>query len=106
MRDREKKTKKSYLVSLGALLAVAVVFLVPRAGLKAGNFIAGFGEKCLLSEAGSMEESASADWWVNSGGKMQCRKGVGKTIQKELSPSSKWRKLYKKKNSEATDRGK
>lgn len=58
-----------------------------------------------LEETAKMSGSASPDWWVNSGGQMIKEKGIGKTIQGELSPDSKWYKKYKSSNSRDTDGG-
>jgi hypothetical protein len=105
MRDREnRKTRK--LVCLVVIAALAITaFLVPRAKSNANAFAEGFNRNCSLEEAGDMEESASSEWWVNSGGLMNCRKKAGWTIQGKLSPGSKWRKLYAETNSEDTDQG-
>jgi hypothetical protein len=106
MRDRKKEKNKNLVrLSAAAIFAVAF-FLIPQGKASASVFYETFGKKCSLSESESMQKSSSADWWLNSGGQMACRKGVGWTVQKSLSSGSKWRKLYKKTNSEDTDDGK
>ncbi len=106
MRDRENKKRKNFFRLLAAAFFAVAIFIVPEAKINASTFYETFRNKCSLSESESMEKSPSSDWWVNSGGQMKCKKGVGWTVQKSLSSGSKWRKLYKKTNSEDTDKGK
>lgn len=58
-----------------------------------------------LNEAGSMENSSSADWWLNSGGYFYSKKGVGRTFQKLIPKSNRWYKKYRKNNPRDTDKG-
>src|SRR3989344_9121604 len=44
----------------------------------------------VLTEAGSMSESWSPYWWVNSGAQMVLKNGVGKTLQGTLPTANKW----------------
>lgn len=60
----------------------------------------------VLNEAGSIEESESDIWWLNSGGLVYFENSVGKTIQNELSEDNKWYQAYKKNNPRDTDEGK
>jgi hypothetical protein len=60
----------------------------------------------VLEEAGSMAESASKYWWLDSGGIMTIQSGLGSTIQGELGANNKWRMLYASSNAEDTDQGK
>ena len=58
-----------------------------------------------LEEAGNMSESSSPYWWVNSGGFMDLKNGLGKTNQGNLPNASKWQKLYARGNPTDTDNG-
>ncbi|MBI2098170.1 MAG: hypothetical protein HYT49_00705 [Candidatus Wildermuthbacteria bacterium] len=58
-----------------------------------------------LDEAGSMGESWSPYWWLNSGGQFFLKDGVGKTAQGELPDLSKWRLYYASANPIDTDNG-
>lgn len=58
-----------------------------------------------LSEAGNMDESTSPYWWINSGGYMYLKDGIGKTIQGSLPSLDKWRLAFAKANPEDTDNG-
>lgn len=58
-----------------------------------------------LEEAGSMSESSSPDYWVNSGGYMTVAGGWGGTIQGSLPEGDYWRQLYADDNPEDTDGG-
>lgn len=59
----------------------------------------------ILPEAGSMDESWSPYWWLNSGGLFTIEGGVGKTVQGELANLSKWRLAYSRSNPRDTDNG-
>jgi len=58
-----------------------------------------------LSETGSLGESSSPYFWLNSGGQFTLEKGTGKTIQGELAEYSKWRVMYSKSSPVDTDNG-
>lgn len=58
-----------------------------------------------LAETGSMNESSSPFWWLNSGGRMYLKDGTGMTIQGELPENDLWRKLYSSSNPVDTDNG-
>jgi hypothetical protein len=62
-------------------------------------------EKGVLEESGKMKDSASLDWWLNSGGIMNISEKEFSTNLGKLPKDSKWRKLYKKNNSRDTDDG-
>jgi hypothetical protein len=59
----------------------------------------------VLEEAGSMEESASKYWWVDSGALLSIHEGMGSTVQGTLPENNKWRMLYASSNSADTDNG-
>lgn len=106
MRDRQNKRKNMSVAALVAIFLATAVFSVPKARSETRVFAEKFDRSGVVNEAGSMEESSSPNWWVNSGGKMIIKKGAGQTLQKKLSKSSSWKKLYKKTNSADTDDGK
>jgi len=58
-----------------------------------------------LQEAGSMDESSSPYFWLNSGGKLLLAGGLGSTILGDLPASDKWYKLYAQNNPADTDGG-
>lgn len=58
-----------------------------------------------LNETGKMSESASSDWWLNSGGYFYYRKGTGRTFQNLVRKSNKWHKKYNQNNPKDTDKG-
>ncbi|MGH7803158.1 MAG: hypothetical protein ACREQJ_02320 [Candidatus Binatia bacterium] len=43
-----------------------------------------------------MTESANTDWWLNSGGRLTFRDGVGKTLRGELPVGDRWRVAYER----------
>lgn len=59
----------------------------------------------VLQERGSMGESSSPYFWLNSGGKLILKNGVGGTVQGRLPATDYWRVLYGKTNSLDTDNG-
>ncbi|MDB5178495.1 MAG: hypothetical protein JWN01_438 [Patescibacteria group bacterium] len=58
-----------------------------------------------LAETGGMGESASPNWWLNSGGLVSFLNGYGQTIQGALPANSRWRQQYDKNNPADTDGG-
>ncbi len=64
-----------------------------------------FNEGGMVEETGSMYESLSPYWWVNSGGFMTVGSNIGQTVQGDLPESNKWHKLYMRENPTDTDNG-
>ncbi len=64
-----------------------------------------FNEPGILQESGSMQESTSPYWWLNSGGELIIKNGIGKTMQGEVSTFDPWRLRYAITNSRDTDQG-
>jgi hypothetical protein len=58
-----------------------------------------------IEEAGSINESANPNWWVNSGAWLIAANGVGKTVQGDLGTLDKWRLDYALSNPDDTDNG-
>ena len=69
-------------------------------------FLYTFNADGILHETGSMSESSSPYFWLNSGGKMLFKNGLGSTIMGALPTSDRWAKLYKSSSSVDTDQGK
>ena len=69
-------------------------------------FLYTFNADGILYETGSMSESSSPYFWLNSGGKMLFKNGLGSTIMGALPTSDRWAKLYKSSSSVDTDQGK
>ena len=63
------------------------------------------GQEFILEEAGSMDESRSQDWWLNSGGIMKSANGEFSTNTGSLSKECYWRKLYAVDNPSDTEDG-
>ena len=59
----------------------------------------------LLEESASPDESASANWWLNSGAKVLNQQGIIKTVQGSLSPDDRWFKAYLRSTPIDTDAG-
>ncbi|HWA64498.1 MAG TPA: hypothetical protein VG866_01390 [Candidatus Paceibacterota bacterium] len=64
-----------------------------------------FNDDGVLNEAGSMNASSSAYWWLNSGGLLTIQNGVGRTVHGALPADDRWRKAYAKSNPTDTDDG-
>lgn len=58
-----------------------------------------------LNETGSMEQSSSPYFWLNSGGQIILEDGVGKTLQGETRLTNVWRTLYSLSSGTDTDEG-
>lgn len=73
--------------------------------LATSTFEDNFSSTSILNEAGSMNESSSKNWWLNSGGQFIYNDGTGQTIQGKLPSTNPWRIAYKIGNSQDTDNG-
>ena len=116
-RKPEKKFPAIYLIVLVLVLGIVAAVIIskktgnipssPGSGTTSGKktFEEDFQKNGIINETAKMSESASADWWVNSGGMMTAGGGTGKTVQGELSQDSEWFGKYKKSNPEDTDGG-
>lgn len=58
-----------------------------------------------LEETGSMSESSSANWWLNSGAYFHSENGAGRTVVGELGALNAWRVAYSAANPIDTDNG-
>jgi hypothetical protein len=100
LSDRWSNSRKR---DLGILLLVLAVSPVTVAD--AVTFSDAFDITSSVEEVGSITESASPNWWVNSGGRFIEGGGVGKTIQGELPAADRWRLEYASSNPVDTDDG-
>ncbi|KKU77362.1 MAG: hypothetical protein UY04_C0059G0004 [Parcubacteria group bacterium GW2011_GWA2_47_7] len=64
-----------------------------------------FNSAGILNEAGTMGNSTSPYWWLNSGGQLVMQNGIGETLQGDVSPLNRWRLLYALSNPVDTDGG-
>jgi hypothetical protein len=58
-----------------------------------------------LNEAGSMDESTSPYWWLNSGGYFTLKNNVGMTAQGSVPSKNSWYRAYASSNALDTDGG-
>ncbi len=99
------------VIIIASLLLLALIALnfswdsASEVALVDSPFIYHFNVPGELQESGSMTESKSPYWWLNSGGVMSILDNAGRTNQGDLSALSKWRLRYKISNSEDTDQG-
>ena len=88
-----------------SLIIVGSLVYASTAAVVSSPFHYSFSSDGILQEAGSQQESSSPYWWLNSGAKLIISNGIGKTVQKELSPNDKWRLIYLSSNPIDTDNG-
>lgn len=69
------------------------------------NYLYTFNTDGTLVESGSAGESTSGYWWLNSGGYLHLRDGIGSTVQGSLSATDTLLKLYRTANALDTDSG-
>ncbi len=100
MQWRDRRVWLVLLVPVGASLAM---FLPWRGG--SDQLVETFDTVGVLEETGSMEESRNADWWLNSGGRLHFRDGVGATLAGELAMGDRWRRAYAEGDPLDTDSG-
>lgn len=93
------------LVLIGMQTGPALRFPNTRSALVASPFVYSFNSDGVLNEAGSMNQSTSPYWWVNSGGQLIIQGGFGSTMQGETPFSNYWRMQYALSNPIDTDGG-
>src|SRR6185369_4786389 len=86
------------------IMLLALPPLVPPATVLS-PFVYSFNVSGALQEAGSIDQSTSPYWWVNSGGTLLMQSGVGETMQGDDPATDKWHQLYAKSNPVDTDTG-
>jgi hypothetical protein len=72
---------------------------------RAREFAEDFYPAATVAEAGTVQESAHADWALTSGAYFYLKDGLGATISGSLPADDPWRKLYARENPEDTDNG-
>ena len=77
----------------------------PTPTIELKQFANSFASDNTIEETGSMSESSSRDWWLNSGGYFMTQDGVGMTVHGSLPMLDKWRLLYSFSNPLDTDGG-
>lgn len=88
----------------GLFFLFAFVMFAPPAQA-AGTLIQDFGTSGTVQETGSLSESSSPYWWVNSGGLMTLESSVAQTNQGALNATHPWRLAYLAANPTDTDNG-
>jgi hypothetical protein len=85
-------------VLLGVLLTLFVQIVAKgldsAASTRDGAFVETFDGMRSLEEAASMTASASADWWVSSGGRLVVENGVASTLFGNRPEGDRWRLAY------------
>lgn len=93
-------------VAPAALLLGAGLFLVSASpALADTSFQYNFSTNGTLNEAGSITQSTSPYWWVNSGAMMKLASSTGQTVQGDLPATNPWRLTYLAANPLDTDNG-
>jgi hypothetical protein len=69
------------------------------------TYIESFIGNSILEEVGSIGESTSSSWWVNSGAYLYYKDGYARTIQGSLISNDKWRIKFNLNNPAETDNG-
>ncbi len=98
--------------AVGILTGIAVIgsnipinqTMIPAAAVNS-TFIYSFNTPGILEEAGSMDESTSPYWWLNSGGQLLIRGNLGSTMFGIAPQGSRWQKAYASAASVDTDQG-
>lgn len=96
------------LFALGLLAGLGLAAAPKLSPMPAKNdlvFSYTFNSPGTLEEEGSMEESSSPYFWLNSGGRLIIQNGVGSTIEGALPASDRWYQEYAATNAEDTDGG-
>lgn len=109
-RDRITKYAK-----IGTALAVAAALflsfnfntavLASDARPVSSPFLYNFNSDGVLNETGNMNDSSSPYFWLNSGGMMLMKNGIGSTIEGALPTGQFWQVLYGKNNPLDTGNG-
>jgi hypothetical protein len=86
---------KKIVTSLGVF--ALSLFFIPTAHA-AGSLYYTFNVDGTLEESYPMESSSSKYFWLNSGGKLPIKSGIGGTNHGALPAADKWRVLYAKNN--------
>lgn len=103
---------RSFPLAIAALLFAAfAVLLTPLKASAAATaavpspFTYEFRTAGTLHESGSLGDSSSPYFWLNSGGKLVLESGIAKTVHGELPATDLWYRLYSAANALDTDGG-
>jgi len=77
----------------------------PAAAIEGTSFLYSFNVDGTLEETATSELSPSPYWWLDSGGELRIKDGVGSTVVGELATLSRWRVAYGKSNPIDSDNG-
>ncbi|MDO8509231.1 MAG: hypothetical protein Q7S27_06145 [Nanoarchaeota archaeon] len=99
----KKRDLLVFAVIVISLIVIRVEATTPA--LITSPYLYSFNTNGVLYEASSDSLTSSPYWWLNSGAKLNLSNGRGKTIQKELSATDKWRLIYLASNPVDTDNG-
>lgn len=92
-------------LSLGGLFFLLACLTFTSPAHAAGTLIQDFGTNGIVNETGTLSESSSPYWWVNSGGLMKLENSVAHTNHGSLSATHPWRLAYLSANPIDTDNG-
>jgi hypothetical protein len=108
-------TTSSLVLGLATIIGISS-FLVPglaknveaatAARAVSSPFLYTFNAAGVVHETGSMNESSSPYFWLNSGAKLIIKDGIGSTVLGALSSKDRWYTMYNKSSSVDTDGGK
>jgi hypothetical protein len=102
--------KSATMIGMAILLSYAALGHAPQARAAAtatvsSPFIYNFSVAGSLAETGSMQNSSSPYFWLNSGGRFTLKEGTGRTVSGALSANDPWRLAYNLANALDTDDG-
>ena len=94
-------------MSFGRMMVASVLLVLACAGPGlAQSFTETFDGRWTLEESSSMGNSGNPNWWLNEGGYIHSKGGVGSTILGDLPWGDRWREEYSRALSWDSDGGK
>ena len=103
---REKRREKNSSPTPISPLPIPTPAPVPAPSpTNPSTFTDDFSATTKIAEAGSVDESANSNWWVNSGAWLIVDSGLGQTVQGDLAATDPWFQVYLKSNALDTDGG-
>jgi len=112
MHMKQEKPIRTGIIILLAIVVIAFFTSlgrrpvhVPEAIRPDSPFTYSFKIDGILREAGSESETTSPYWWVNSGGALLIKDGMGLTLQGAEPKFDSWRLRYVRANADDTDNG-
>ncbi len=92
-------------LALAANLVAVTPSSVTQTAMTTSPFVYSFNTSGILNETGSLLESSSPYWWINSGGQLIMDGGIGATMQGTAPLLNPWRVAYAAANPVDTDNG-